>query len=295
MSKLLTIGMATYDDFDGVYFSVQALLAYHEIAKSSDTEIIIIDNNPEGEHSKAITSLVNGWLRGKVKYIPFADKKSTATRNEIFKNASGKYCISMDCHVLFPPSALDSLISYYEANPNCKNLVQGPMLYDNHKGYATHFKPTWGGDMYGQWDKNEQAHDLGKPFEIPMMGLGVFSCETKNWLGFNPNFRGFGGEEGYIHEKFRDNGGKAICVPQFKWLHRFGRPNGVKYPLRLEDRIWNYFVGWLELKKDPDHPMIKEIYENFSQRIPKNSLDALLNAAIQITLGAENNANTITQ
>jgi hypothetical protein len=41
-------------------------------------------------------------------------------------------------------------------------------------------------------------------------------------------------------------GGKAICLPQFKWMHRFGRPNGVPYKLALEDRVWNYFVGWLE-------------------------------------------------
>jgi glycosyltransferase involved in cell wall biosynthesis len=282
MSKLLTIGMSTYDDFNGVYFSIQSLLMYHEIThNNNDVEIIVVDNNPDSVHGKENQNFINGWLKNRVKYIPFTDKKSTATRNEIFRNATGKYCISMDCHVLFLPKAIDSLISYYEKNPDCKNIVQGPMMYDNHIGLATHFKPTWGGDMYGQWDKNDEKYSKREPFDIPMMGLGVFSCETKNWLGFNEHFKGFGGEEGYIHEKFRDNGGRAICLPDFKWMHRFGRPDGVKYPLRLEDRIWNYFVGWLELKKDPSHPMIKEIYENFEKRLPKQALDALLSAAIQ--------------
>lgn len=285
MNKLLTIGMATYDDFHGVYFSTQALLMYHDIVKTNEVEILIIDNNPESRHSKDITNLVNGWLKHKVKYIPYKDKKSTATRNEIFANASGKYCISMDCHVLFPTGSIDALLNYYAQNPNCKNLVQGPMLYDNQKGYATHFKPSWGGDMYGQWDKDTASYAKGEPFDIPMMGLGVFSCETRNWLGFNEHFRGFGGEEGYIHEKYRDNGGKAICLPQFLWLHRFGRPDGVKYPLHLEDRIWNYFVGWLELKKDPQHPMIQEIYTYFKSRIPETKLQALLQQAILKTQG----------
>ena len=39
----------------------------------------------------------------------------------------------------------------------------------------------------------------GEPFEIPMQGLGMFSCRKEAWLGFNPLFNGFGGEEGYIH------------------------------------------------------------------------------------------------
>ena len=179
----------------------------------------------------------------------------------------------MDCHVIFPSGAIDSLLKYYEDNPDCKNIVQGPMLYDNIKSYATHFKPIWNQHMYGVWDTDARSCQKGEPFEIPMMGLGVFSCETKNWLGFNKLFRGFGGEEGYIHEKFRRAGGKAICLPDFKWLHRFGRPDGVNYRLVLEDRIWNYFVVWLELTKDPEDPMIHDIYNHFKSSIPEGSID----------------------
>ena len=53
-----------------------------------------------------------------------------------------------------------------------------------------------------------------------------------------------------------------MCVYQaFRWLHRFGRPNGIKYPLILEDRIWNYFVGWLEItQRSNQYQMIKDIY-----------------------------------
>ena len=276
--KLLTIGMSTYDDFDGVYFSTQALSLYHSILKDIDYEIVIIDNNPDSEHGKAVSSLVN-WMNGKGRYIPYKNKTSTSVRNEIFKNSNGKYTISMDCHVLFSPGAIESLLNYYDKNYDCKDLIQGPMLYDDHKNYSTQFDPVWRGDMYGIWGTNVEAYNKGKPFEIPMMGLGAFSCETKNWLGFNEHFKGFGAEEGYIHEKFRRNSGKTICIPQFKWVHRFGRPNGVKYPLILEDRIWNYFIGWLEITQDPDHPMIHDIYNNFKNRIPEHSLDHILEQA----------------
>ena len=278
MEKLLTIGMATYDDFDGVYFSVQALRMYHDIVNTDDVEIIVVDNNPSGPHGKCVKDLMNGWVPNG-KYIPFTDKASTSTRNEIFKNATGRYCISMDCHVLFYKNAIDNLLEYYKNNPYSRDIVHGPLIYDDLKSPSTHFKPTWGGDMYGQWATDSENLAKKEPFEIPMQGLGVFSCRTSAWLGFNPLFRGFGGEEGYIHEKFRRNGGKAICLPGFDWLHRFGRPHGVKYPLILEDRVWNYFVGWLEITKDPEHQMIKDIYNNFSGRIPQKSLDFLFEEA----------------
>ncbi len=268
MGKLLTIGMATHDDFDGVYFSIQSLRLHHKL--NSDVELIVIDTNPNSNHSKPIQDL-KGWIPN-LKYISI-NKSGTSSRDEIFKNANGKYTICMDCHVIFPSGAIDSLLKYYEDNPDCKNIVQGPMLYDNIKSYATHFKPIWNQHMYGVWDTDARSCQKGEPFEIPMMGLGVFSCETKNWLGFNKLFRGFGGEEGYIHEKFRRAGGKAICLPDFKWLHRFGRPDGVNYRLVLEDRIWNYFVGWLELTKDPEDPMIHDIYNHFKSSIPEGSID----------------------
>lgn len=276
--------MATYDDFDGVYFSLQSLRMHHAICNSKDVEIILIDNNPESPHGRANEKFMK-WIKNG-KYIPYTLKRSTSVRNEIFRRAEGKYCISMDCHVLFYPNAIDNLLKYYKNIPDCKNIVQGPLVYDhlNESASSTHFAPVWSSGMYGKWETNHAALRIGDPFEIPMQGLGVFSCETKNWVGFNKKFKGFGGEEGYIHEKFRQFGGQAICLPEFKWVHRFDRPNGVKYPLILEDRVWNYFVGWLELTQDPKHHMISQIYEHFKTRIPVQNLDNLLEQAIKQTL-----------
>ena len=263
MTKL-TIGMCCYDDFDGVFFSIQALRMYFPICMTDDVELIVVDNNPSGKHGEPTKKLMN-WVKNG-KYIPYTARTSTAIRNEIFRNASGQYTISMDCHVMFMPEALDYLLKYYEENPDCLDIVQGPLMYDGLGGCLTHFRPIWGDQMYGKWGTETGKLQEGKPFEIPMQGLGVFSCETKNWRGFNKLFKGFGGEEGYIHEKFRQMGGKAMCIPQFKWVHRFARPEGVKYPLRLQDRIWNYFIGWMELQ-GPDGDMVNKIEEVFTKQV----------------------------
>ena len=63
VAKRLTIGMATYDDFDGTYFTVQAIRLYHpEVA--DDIEILIIDNHPEGGCAQPLRQLADGipWL-----------------------------------------------------------------------------------------------------------------------------------------------------------------------------------------------------------------------------------------
>jgi glycosyltransferase involved in cell wall biosynthesis len=273
MPPRLTIGMATFDDFDGVYFSVQALRMYHSEV-INDIEIIVIDNNPDGNHGQAIRNLKD---QAKIKYIPFGKYKSTAVRNLIFENASAPYVVSMDCHVLFESGSLKKLLEYYEQNPDTEDLLQGPMMYDNLKSYASHFDPVWRAQMFGIWATDDRARDSGaEPFEIPMQGLGVFSAKKDNWLGFNPNFRGFGGEEGYIHEKYRQHGAKTLCLPFLRWLHRFQRPAGINYDLTVASKVRNYFIGCIELGQDAE-----PIYEHFIEetKINRKSLDLLYKQA----------------
>lgn len=277
--KLLTIGMSTYDDFDGVYFTIQALRMYHSICDTNDIEIIVLDNNPEGVHGQELQKFITGWTNGNGKYISIKDKQSSFNKYKIVDYASGQYILILDCHVLLVNNAIQALLDYYTAHPDCKDLIQGPLLYDDLRNLSTEFKDEWRGDMYGIWHNNPEAYAKGEPFEIKMQGMGLCSFEKKNWPGICPYFKGFGGEEGYIAEKFRRNGGKNICLPQLKWVHRFGRPNGVKYPLILEDRIWNYFVGWLEITRDPNHYMIVDTYNHFKTKIGSNSIDHILNKA----------------
>ena len=94
------------------------------------------------------------------------------------------------------------------------------------------------------WDSSEQ------PFEVPAQGLGMFISSKEHWLGFNKDFRHFGGEECYIHEKYRQAGRKTLCLPFMKWWHRFGRPGGPKYPITREAKLRNYILGFQELGLD---------------------------------------------
>lgn len=106
------------------------------------------------------------------------------------------------------------------------------------------------------------------PFEIPGQGLGLFSVRRDSWLGFHEHSRGFGGEELYIHEKYRQAGRRAICIPDLKWFHRYGRQDGVQYPLTRYLKIRNYVLEFEELGMDlePIHThFVKNKKVGFSQ------------------------------
>ena len=267
--KLLTIGMACYDDYDGVVFSCQSLRMHHDLCKTDDVEILVLDNNPDSAHGKVTKTFVENGMKDVGRYVEKRDRCSSFNKYDIVDLAYGKYVLIMDCHVLLQQNALENLITYYRKNKNCRNLVQGPLIYDNGHDISTHFAKKWRGQMYGVWETNREKYEKGDPFEINMQGMGLLSFEKKNWPGIHSGFKGFGGEEGYIAEKFRNNGGKNICLPQLGWWHRFGRPNGVKYPLTLEDRMWNYFLGWMDATGDEKHEVIRGAVDHFSESLPK--------------------------
>ncbi|QDT91635.1 glycosyltransferase domain-containing protein [Gimesia algae] len=257
MSKpLLTIGMATLDDFDGVYFTVTSLMLHH--AKiMRDCEIVVVDNNPYSKHGK----LVKDWILKRVpngSYFPYDASTGTAqSRNEVFRHARGESVLCIDCHVLLVPGAIQKLIDYFQKNPECRDLLSGPLLSDCGVLAATHQRPQWSNGAWGVWSVDERGRDPeGEPFEIWQQGMGLFSCRKDAWVGFHPEFRGFGGCETYIMEKFRKNGSRVLCCPWLRWTHRFQRPEGVPYRVKYEDRIRNYIVGFQDLGLDAE-PVLK--------------------------------------
>lgn len=241
----LTIGMATYDDFDGVFFSVHALQMYHGDCLD-EIEILIVDNNPDGPCGQALRDIAG--LRVPVRYVPIRRPRASAIKEVVVREANGDFVLCMDCHVLLVPGSLRQLLDYLDANPDTVDLLQGPLVGNGLEPYASHFADEWGSGMWGRWSLDHRATDSQHPpFEIPMQGLGLFCCRRATWPGFNPRFRGFGAEEGYLHEKFRQAGGRVLCLPFLRWLHRFTRPRGVPYPLRNFDRLRNYLIGFREL------------------------------------------------
>ena len=91
----LTIGMPTYNDFDGVYFTVQALRLYQDL---DDTELLVVDNYG-CEHTR---DFVDGWA--KVRYVLATDAVGTAAaKNRVFAEAQGEAVLCCDSHVLLAP------------------------------------------------------------------------------------------------------------------------------------------------------------------------------------------------
>jgi hypothetical protein len=264
--------MATYDDYDGVYFTAMAIRLYHPEIED-DTEILVIDNHPDGPCTAGLKALENA-IPG-FRYVPFDQVRGTAVRDLVFREANAEFVLCIDCHVMFAPGSLRALLDYFRAHPDTPDLLQGPLLYDDLRTLYTHMEPRWSGGMYGVWASDNRAADPGAPpFEITLHGLGAFACRKAAWPGLNPRLRGFGGEEGYLQEKFRRAGGRTLCLPFLRWTHRFARPAGVPYRNTWEDRIWNYLVIADEMGLDPSAAL-----EHFRTHLGANSTNALIGAA----------------
>jgi len=182
------------------------------------------------------------------RYIPVADSIGTAVRDVVMREASSDLVMCLDCHVLVVPGAVSRLLRYFADDPYTVDLLQGPLVNDDLATISTHWKAEWQHGMLGTWATDEAGLDPDAPaFDIPMQGLGLYACRRAAWPGYNGHFRGFGGEEGYIHEKVRQAGGRTLCLPFLRWIHRFERPMGAPYRISWHDRIRNYMLGFDEL------------------------------------------------
>ncbi|MFI9719711.1 hypothetical protein ACIHFE_08645 [Streptomyces sp. NPDC052396] len=240
----LTVGMAVHDDYDGAYFTVLALRLYHpEVADRVD--ILLLDNDPGGPAADALRAL-EGTVPG-LRYLPVDHLKGTGVRDIIFREARTEWVMCVDCHVLLVPGALARFLGYADAHPRSRDLLQGPVLNDDLCTVQTHMDPVFN-NLFGVWGCDPRGMDPdAPPFEIGMQGLGLFACRKDAWLGFNPRMRGHGGEEGYIHKKYRAAGARVLCLPFLRWTHRFARPHGVSYPVDAAERCRNYLLAWEEV------------------------------------------------
>jgi hypothetical protein len=262
----LTVGMATFDDFDGVWFTLASLVLHHpEVA--DDLSLVVIDNNPGGSASDSLKALEKKFPR--YRYVPFRSFRGTCVRDLVFREAEGEVVVCLDSHVLLRPGALAAIVAYFEDRPGCLDLVQGPLVGESGRVVSTHLAPIWAAHFFGQFRCDSRA-DGTEPYELESMGLGMFACRKEAWPGFSPLLRGFGGEEGYIHEKFRLRGGRTIGLPAAGWAHRFDRPAGAPYPNRLVERLRNYALAWDEVGLDfePGRQHFREV------GMPQTLLDA---------------------
>jgi hypothetical protein len=272
----LTVGMPCYDDFEGVYFSVQALSLYHAEMMTC-AEILVVDNDPDGEQGRQTRDFISTWVRNG-RYVAFTEKiGAAAAKNRIFEEARAEIVLCMDAHVLLAPGSLPRLLRFYEMDSHTADLFQGPLLLDNLTDVATHMEPVWRGEMFGIWGTNpllvREGSDL-ESREIEMHGMGLFSSRKDTWLGFHQEFAGFGGEEGYIHQKYRNAGRKVRLLPFLKWVHRFTRTHPIRFPCTRYHKIRNYLLGWDEVNLP-----LREVIEHFKPVTPRPELEAAVRAS----------------
>lgn len=247
---LLTIGMPTFNDYDGVYFSIQAL-RMNQILE--DVELLVFDNFGENQLETFCKTAGVSYYRDNSK------NGSAFGKDQVFKYAKGEWVLCLDSHVLLFPGTVSRLLNWIKENKKCKDLVHGPLIYDDLQNISTHFTPTWHGMFWGQWATDPQGTNPNNPaFEVPAAGCGLMMCRQNAWLGFNPLARGWGGEECYIQQKYRQNGRRAICLPFLRWVHRFHKAHGIPYPIKLVDRVYNYLICYRELGMDET-----EVLEHF--------------------------------
>lgn len=255
MSPLkLTISMATYDDFDGVFFTIQSIRMYHNIG---DVEFVVLDNNHTSEHGKAVRHFLKDIPR--VKYVEVTKDSGSWTKYLGVQYASkdSDIILGLDCHVMLMPGFFEALFTFWENNPRSLNLLSGPLVYNRLDACSTHMDPKWRGHDFGTWGDAPELK-AGLPFEIPMQGMGCYSFLRRAWQPITDQVSGFGSEEWYMAEHFRRHGGIVVCHPKMKWLHRFGRPVRT-FPLSAEAKIKNYYAGWLDLYGSTQHPKIVEM------------------------------------
>ena len=259
----LTIGMATYDDFDGVYFTLQALRAYHP-----HVPVLVIETTPKrSQRVEAVTLSIGG------KYLHRPDLTGTAApRSALFSLAETPWVCCVDSHVLFEPGAVQAMLEWCVAHPESRDLVQGPLVADDGRLKLSHWRREGNSALWGTWDTDPRVHGT-EPFEIEMQGLGQFLMRRAAWPEFHPLHRGFGGEEGYLHEKVRQRGGRTLCHPAMGWRHRFRDPTAaVPYPASLADHTWNLLVEHRELGIEAE----QKIFEHFGKRLPTANWESLV-------------------
>lgn len=251
-----TIGMPSYDNFSEVFWTVCNLLEYH---KDVDKEIVVIDNFGHDGMAKFVKNI---HKKHNVKYFRFTEKQGVSyAKNKVFEVAKGEFVLCIDSHIIVRQGTFDRDI------PG-DDFVQGPIVCGDFDKYICTWEPVWRGQMWGIWGPTYTEETLPKePFEIWGTGAGFFACRRDSWLGFNPGFRGFGGETGYIQEKYRQAGRKVWCFPNMIWKHKFYDQTAGKIPYKclLEDKVRNYLIGFEELGLDT-----QPIYEHFGYDVVRS-------------------------
>lgn len=236
---LLTIAIPTFDDYRGLSLTLQSLNMHH---RGLGFDLLVFDNFDKCERSKKAAQ------NAKARLISDTTVQGTCyAKSRCIQEALGDFVLVIDSHVLLDVGSVKSLLTFLAANPSqaALNIYHGPLVSNAGAIYATELKPTWSSNSWGKWhNRITKDNPLpGQPFEIWGHGCGAFCINKRNWPGYHPRCKGFGGEEGIIQEHYRARGGKAICLPFLQWTHSFNDGGPVPHPVSVDDKFRNNMLG----------------------------------------------------
>lgn len=208
MKPRITFGMAHCDDFEGLWATVQSIFLHNDWDRPGDVQIVIVDTSPIGSDARR---LVQGFVEkggndfpgSRTKDFKYVDMAgfagTTLPRDVIFDHADAPFVCVMDCHVMLRKDAHRKLLDWFEANPDCQDLIHGPMIYDNLHAMSTHFADQFRGGMWGTWgqawlspegqvfvcekeevtDENRERHSDGNVHYHDLMTLDEFPSDPE--------------------------------------------------------------------------------------------------------------------
>ncbi|GAA2933256.1 hypothetical protein GCM10020221_31280 [Streptomyces thioluteus] len=254
MTPLLTVAVTVPDDgHTAAYFTALALRLHHPEA-AARCELLVVDGDPDAPAASALRGLP--WLR----YTSCDRVRGSALRDLAVREARTEWVLCVDSGVLLVPGAVARLLSFADARPGARDLLQGPLLEDDLCTVHTHRDPVFDGASFGTWGCDPRGAEAdAPPFEIGMQDLGLFACRREAWAGFNPRLRGHGAEEGYLHKKYRAAGARVLCLPFLRWTRRRSALPVASDPAALcRDRLLAWEEAGLAVEPVVDH--CREVY-----------------------------------
>ena len=265
----LTIGMASWDDVEGVFWTLSILRQFHTPYYSDlrdQVQLLVVDDMPtEQRELRHLCNLSNAKFVHRSKNQGPAQAKTT-----VFEEADAEYTLLLDSHVLCLPGSIQYLLDAIDRDAIGNDIWSGPLVSENGGIIATELLPRWRGEFFGIWETDQDIVKK-KVKEIMGMGSAFFCMKTRNFVDnecFPKEMRGFGGEELIISEINRQKtGGLHYCHDALRWQHRFYKPKPVTYTLTINDKFKNYVIGFYRCGWDTE-----SVRRYFARKLPADQL-----------------------
>jgi hypothetical protein len=267
---MLTVGFPTRND-PSAWWTLNVFRSRNANWLNVDHEFLIVDNSPAGSpFADELQKHVRNSHRGKnIRIIRETGPASSCLyKDRLFREAAGEIVLCMDSHVMLDDGAVLAILDYFYEHPESRDLITGVLVNadgsvksTNQHLFASERYHIAGnarirhgiicrGGQLGTWVADPRGTDpQAEPFEIQMNGSWLLAMRKEAWPGFHPSMFGFGGNEPFLYESVRKNGGKVLCHPAVRGLHNFSEAHGRGYTTRAVDKIRNYLVAAKTLER----------------------------------------------